>query len=134
MNITVNVDTSRLRIPEVKEEFLRKLVTELRTTGLEVETDAKMKITEDRHIDTGRLRASIHTEFQGHTNYGYTDMEGNAFNGNLRERIRNNLDVYVVTNVIYAQKIERLDSYLFWAFERSKPGLQRRLHAILNSL
>ena len=133
MQFTVSIDSSRLRIPQVREEFLRKFTQEIITTGLEVETDAKLKLTTDEHIDTGRLRASIHTEYKGHTSHNYSDMEGNSFQGALNLRLRE-LDVIVGTNVVYAQKIERLDSYLFWAFEKNKAPLTRRLRNIINSL
>ena len=116
---------------ELHDKLKRELVL---TAIVDVETEAKLQITEDEHIDTGRLRASIHTEYKNHVGNSYADESGNTFSGSLRTAPRNDLDVIVGTNVSYAQKIERLDSYLMAPFERAKPKLERRLRNILDRM
>jgi hypothetical protein len=87
--------------------------TELKSAGLEIalvdiETAAKSKLTRDRHVLTGNLRASLHTE--------YANSPLQVLGG-----IDGDLDWVVGTNCVYAWKIEKIDSYLIWAYKKAKP-------------
>ena len=137
MKVKIEVDNKKLmrNINSANKQIHDNLKKEIITTALtEVETGAKMILTTKGHILTGRLRSSIHTEYTGHVNHTYKDNMGKSFNGKLSESPRNDLDIFVGTNVVYANFIERIDPYLFPAMEKSKAGLQRRLKNILQSI
>ena len=133
MRVIIDVRSLLRNIPIVTRELQDNIRQEMILTALtDVESKAKDKITKDEHIDTGRLRASIHTEYYGHTGNNYSDLEENSFDGSLITQPRPQyFDVLIGTNVEYAQKIERLDSYLVYALERSKPEFRRRLKNII---
>jgi len=106
---TYNLNAFRRRL----NTYPDRLKQELKEIGLEtalvdIETEAKLKLTRDKHIDTGRLRASIHTEYEGSPLHILGGISGP-------------LDWVVGTNVGYAWKIEKIDSYVIWAFKRAKP-------------
>ena len=96
---------------------------ELLAIGLDIETDAKEKITEDHHVDTGRLRASLHTENPKTSTNQYSDGTGRSFKGKLSETPKDN-QVFIGTNVKYAQFIERRDSYMRYAYDKNIPKLK----------
>jgi phage gpG-like protein len=103
-------------------EKLMKLVPEetrnliLEVAFVDIETFAKDKA--NIPVDTGRLRASIHTKFQRkpktstlplpstQTRYNYM-ADGKSFDGSLDEPIDINT-IVVGTNVEYAKKINRV--------------------------
>ena len=114
---------TRLIIPEselrkFEQELTKeqKTMTEQVTDGMidlayDIDRDAKQKITDDEHIVTGRLWASIHVEHERLKNYKYSDNEGNTYNGSLGLQVDIG-EVYVGTNVEYGDKIENKDSFL----------------------
>jgi hypothetical protein len=74
-----------------------------------IETAAKNKLTMDRHVVTGRLRASIRTVLD---------------NSSFIKRAT------ISTNVPYAAKIEyRFDSYMAWSFETNKTQINSKISA-----
>lgn len=93
---------------------------------IDVETVAKQKLTRDGHIKTGRLRASIHTTFKGQKVHKYSDSSGKSFRSNLNVN-RTDYNVFVGTNVVYARKIERLDTYLVYAFLNARKLIPARI-------
>jgi len=115
LTVSNNMTAFRRNFERFPQELKNELIEVTRETALvDIETEAKLKLTRDRHIDTGRLRASIHTEYQG----GPQRV--------LKGKIRGPLDFIVGTNVIYANHIERIDSYVIWAFDRAKPKYIQR--------
>jgi phage gpG-like protein len=91
-------------------EEAQKLILE--TAIIDIESFAKSNTIP---VDTGRLRASIHTKYvksvnvansTTHGNYAYTDNVGNSFDGSLSASVDIN-SVVVGTNVQYANKINR---------------------------
>jgi hypothetical protein len=96
-------------IPKVKgnlnkwEQIILKAAKKALIKGalVDVETGAKKKITQDGHIDTGRLRASIHTSYKGKETYSYSDNEGKSFTSRLDVRYKE-YNVFVGTDVSYA--------------------------------
>jgi hypothetical protein len=138
MQINVNVQISnRLRqnlqrLPsEIKEKIKQAVIL---TALTKIETPAKQNCK----VDTGRLRASIHTSYKSYNErYNYRDNEGQSFNESLNVNpVDNNtyFDVFVGTGVNYAQKIERLYPYLFPAFENSKRFLNTNIKNALRNI
>lgn len=92
-------------------EEAQKLILE--TAIIDIESFAKSNTIP---VDTGRLRASIHTKYvksvnvansSTHGNYSYSDNKGNSYDGSLSESVDIN-SVVVGTNVVYASKINRI--------------------------
>lgn len=116
--ITINIRDQR-RIERRFNNFPDRINNEIKTAIrkvalINIETRAKMKLTRDKHIDTGRLRASIHTEYEGTRRI-------------LPGRLLNDLSVIVGTNIEYAIYVERIDSYLIWAYNKAIPVLQKEI-------
>ena len=119
---------------EIEKKLIKTLNGVLIASAFDlVETVAKKKITQDKHIDTGRLRASIHTTYKGKEHYSYSDDEGEAFNSRLDVK-RKEHNVFVGTDVEYATKIEALDSYLHYAHKNSKAKIDRRLKKAMDKV
>jgi hypothetical protein len=108
-------------------------------TALAIETDAKKKLTSDGHIITGRLRASIHAETKEGQSFNYSDKDGNAFDGSLREQI-GEVEAVAGTNVEYAPYIEfgtskiAADSYLGYAAVKQDKLLRERVTEEINKV
>ena len=111
-----NIENAKIKL---NDNMKKEMIT---TALVNIETPAKKKC----HVKTGRLRASIHTEYMGNKGYSYKNNIGNSFNGALSVKLDKD-DVVVGTNVEYATKMEALDPYLFPAFENAKPILRKRL-------
>lgn len=99
------------------EETFRAIIKIL----FDIKLLAQKKIKADGHIVTSRLRNSIFvkTPKQKFANRSgnkrtYNDNEGNSFDADLNVKLRG-AEGAVGTNVIYARKIEDLDSYLGYA-------------------
>lgn len=130
MKLDVNIKGLSKVLKNIKgkeKEILKVAKAALIESALiDIETVAKQKLTKDKHILTGRLRASIHTTFKGKSPYGYLDMQGNAYRSNLNVK-KTDMNVFVGTDVVYARKIERLDTYLVYAFLRARRLVPARI-------
>lgn len=131
MGMRVNV--KGIRGVQIKAESMRDKVIKathgamVKGALIDIETVAKKKITQDKHIDTGRLRASIHTTYKGmNEKFNYNDMQGQAFEAMLDVR-RKEFNVFVGTDVLYSKFIERLDSFLYFAFKHAQPKIRKRI-------
>lgn len=114
------------------ESQRKKTKDNLHKAGVRIESASKKLITADDHVDTGRLRASIHHESSTvNNNFRYSDDEGNSFDGSLGVNI-GELEVYVGTNVVYANKIRKINDFLFPPAEKERTQLIRRLRQQLN--
>lgn len=135
--MTLKIDLTGTRTLQAQIEQLQKIFPEevkamiLEVALVDVETYAKDKA--NIPVDTGRLRASIHTKYIkkpepatnrtkqklnaaqseiGHTlepsqmTYTYKDEDGNEFDGTLTAK-PDEFSVIVGTNVKYAKKINR---------------------------
>lgn len=156
MNVKLDVKASPELLKNLKTINDRIMVqvkkAMVETALVDVESEAKKKLTAGGHIVTGRLRSSIHTEYAGeNTNFSYKAkefvvskrkvkgkikrvMKSAEFTGKLNVTPKETdtyFDVYVGTNVSYAQKIERLDPYLYPSFLSSKNKLYSRIKRIL---
>ena len=125
--ITKNMDKWEEKILKVAHGAV------IKSAKIDVETGAKKKITQDKHIDTGRLRASIHTSYNGNDIHSYSDNEGKSFQGKLDVRYKE-YNVFVGTDVEYAEKIEMLDSYIFYAYKMGKNKLPKRIQKDVKKL
>lgn len=112
---------------EIKVEAQQELVA---SCMIEIETVAKEKLTQDGHIDTGRLRASIFTKTKDKRNHRYSDQEGNSYTCKLSKSVKD-LQVVCGTNVEYALKIERLDSYIQYAYRQGTPKIVKNMNKML---
>lgn len=128
----ITVKVTGLNIVNKKMDKLRKEIEKAAKAALiesaivDVESEAKRKITQDKHVKTGRLRASIHTAFKGKKTHRYSDMTGKSYRERLSGEITDK-NVLVGTNVKYARKIERLDSYLAYAFLKARKLVPARI-------
>lgn len=105
----------------------KKTKDNLHESGINIESASKNRITADEHVDTGRLRSSIHYESSTvNNNFRYSDDEGNSFDGSLGVN-PDELEVYVGTNVQYANKIRKINDFLFPPAEAERVELIRRL-------
>ena len=110
----------------------KKTKDNLHEAGINIESASKNKITADGHVDTGRLRSSIHYESSTvNRNFRYSDDKGESFDGSLGVN-PDELEVYVGTNVQYADKIRQIDDFLFPPAEDERVKLIRRLRHQLN--
>jgi hypothetical protein len=137
MSLKVDLTGTRTlsaQIAELKKIFPEEIKAMILEVALvDIETYAKKEA--DIPVDTGRLRASIHTKYikkpepktsttqkkliqaQSEINhsidtsqltYNYKDDEGNSFDGTLATKVNDDFEVVVGTNVKYAKKINRL--------------------------
>ncbi len=89
------------QIEELMKKFPKEVSKEIYNTAL-VDVESYMKKETNIPVDTGRLRASIHTKRVGKPTHTYTDREGNSFNGTLTGNVSRD-QVIVGTNVEYAE-------------------------------
>ena len=98
-----NFDAFNAQIKQLLKEFPREVSKEIYNTAL-VDVESFMKTKTNIPVDTGRLRASIHTKRIGKPNHQYTDREGNSYNGTITGQVSRE-QVVVGTNVEYAEYI-----------------------------
>jgi phage gpG-like protein len=98
-----NFDAFNAQIKQLLKEFPREVSKEIYNTAL-VDVESFMKTKTNIPVDTGRLRASIHTKRIGKPNHQYTDREGNSYNGTITGQVSRE-QVIVGTNVEYAEYI-----------------------------
>lgn len=88
---------------------------------MKIKTEAQLRLKGRNHIVTSRLRNSIFVKMNKIANTpdnqkSYTDKDGKRFNAELSTvKINSDNEGAVGTNVEYANKIEFMDSYLYWA-------------------
>jgi hypothetical protein len=123
------------KFKRMPKQLKQKITKTIRQTAIVyIETVAKNKLTSDKHVDTGRLRASIHTEWKGNRGFLYKDRFGKKFGGGLPGTIKDDLGAIVGTNVEYAKYVEKIDSYLMYAFKKAKPILLRKVRETLREV
>ena len=130
--LNVKFDTSKLmkNFPKVSKQVEESVFNALKKTALEdVETPAKLRC----RVDTGRLRASIHTEYFGRSGKLSISPKHKFFgrSGKLSISPKHKFEVVVGTNVIYAVYVERRYPYLFPALENSRSALLQRLKSAI---
>ena len=143
MNINVEIkgikETQAIlrRLPIVLSGNLEK---ELISTAKEAETIAKESLTRRPRgmgrVDTGRLRASVHVSSYSKNKHQYTAKKGKkrSFTGTLKERPKHPLEVFIGTNVDYADKISKILPYLKPAARIAQRRLRKRFIKILTEI
>ena len=115
---------------EIKVEVQKELIA----TGLtELETKGKESLTRHKHVDSGRLRSSLALKYKGREKHNYSDDNGKSFVCNLSEPVKD-LKISYGTDVPYARKIERLDSFIYNIFDAAKPEFNKNIDAVLKDL
>lgn len=119
-----NMDTVKVNIPRM---CYAGIVAFLFTAKM----NAMNKIKADKHIVTSRLRNSIYVKTAVQTaEIGttlkipidkpiYGDNEGNRYDADLTTVELKDNEAAFGTNVEYAEKIERLDSFIYWGFQNA---------------
>ena len=99
---------------------------------------AQLRLTEKSHIVTSRLKNSIYvkTPNQKHANRSnnnrrYTDNEGRGFDADLTTVNLDKNEGAVGTNVEYAGKIERMDSYIYWGAKNIQKDIRQYFKDIM---
>lgn len=115
---------------DIKIEIQKELIA---TAITEVETPAKETLTNDGHVDSGRLRSSVYTKYKGNEAKRYSDNDGNGFVCNLNVPVKD-MQISVGTDVPYAQKIEKLDSYLIKNYNKAKPKFKENVNNVIYDL
>jgi hypothetical protein len=110
-----NLDMVKISIPQI---CYNSIVAYL----FNAKMNAMNKIKADRHIVTSRLRNSIYVlshskDLKDKDNY--EDDLGNVFRGVLDNVNIEHQEAAFGTNVEYAEKIERLDSFIYWGFKNA---------------
>jgi hypothetical protein len=107
------LDQAKINIPNMVYDGLVKFL-------FTAKMNAQNKIKADRHIVTSRLRNSIYvkskSKFQDKVEYN--DNEGNRFDADIEVDLDKH-EAAFGTNVDYAEKIERLDSFIWWGFRNA---------------
>ncbi len=139
-NVKVDISNNLIRnLKLINEQVLKRVKGMIIETCLvDIESEAKNKLTNKQHVVTGRLRASIHTKYANYNNtHGYRNLLGESFNESLKVNPIENLtyfEAYVGTSVNYASKIERLDAYLYPSFLSATRDLKKDIKKYLKSL
>jgi phage gpG-like protein len=131
--VSVTFDPKLLKnLKGLQKELHEKMKAEVVKTALvDVETPAK----QDCRVDTGRLRASIHTKYTDKKTHSYKDDEGESFDGTLKEGIKDTNTIFKVvvgTNVEYASRIEDISAFLEPNYLKAKPKLEERIKKIIS--
>jgi hypothetical protein len=109
-----NLDMAKVNIPKICYDGLVRYL-------LFAKMNAQNKLKSDRHIVTSRLRNSIYVQHNSNNNKqskSYSDNEGKTFNAEMSVPLRPD-EAAFGTNVDYAEKIERLDSFIYWGFKNA---------------
>jgi hypothetical protein len=123
MSVKIEMDKASLtklnkKLKLMEKHFPNETFRGLSAVMLEIKRIAQNKIKSDGHIVTARLRNSIFVKTKGQkfvktpgNQKRYSDNKGKSFNADLNVKL-DELEGAVGTNVVYAQKIEKLDSFL----------------------
>ncbi|NIA28714.1 MAG: hypothetical protein GWP06_02225 [Actinobacteria bacterium] len=95
-------------------------IAALAKIGMKIKTTAQNRIKAKGHIVTSRLRNSIYVKgkkpiINNNNQRSYSDSKGNAYTSDLSTTGLVKDQIAVGTNVDYAEKIEVMDSFLYWA-------------------
>ena len=113
--ISVKLDMASMqhlvkRLQKIERDLNTKPRTELAkflmVAGEELAKAIKKQSKDVMPVKTGRLRASVHSKHSPSDTFIYSDSEGMAHAGGLKESIKEGEEVVVGTNVEYAFKID----------------------------
>lgn len=96
-----NFEAFNAQINKILKQFPKRVYGEIYNTALQ-DVESFMKTKTNIPVDTGRLRASIHTKRPYKPSHHYQDKEGNQYNSTLTGQVSYE-NVIVGTNVEYAE-------------------------------
>lgn len=99
----------------LKQGTPRSLYSAITKIGYKIKAEAQMRLRGKNHIVTSRLRNSLFVKTKSKHSLSYQDNKGGSFISDLRTITIKENDIAIGTNVIYAEYIENMDSYLQWA-------------------
>jgi len=95
----------------------RSVYSAIMKVAYKIVSDAKLRLKGQSHVVTSRLRNSLFVKTATKATANYSDKDGRAFTAELASVTLAKMEVAIGTNVEYAQKIEDMDSYLYWAVQ-----------------
>lgn len=118
-----NLDKVIRGMAEMEGDFWRATVRVL----FNIKSNAQTRLTDRGHVVTSRLKNSIYVKTPGQEFAGaaennpprYNDKDGGSYDADLRSVSLKKHEGAVGTNVEYGDKIERLDSYMFWSVKNA---------------
>lgn len=133
-NIQISIDQASQKHLNQQFELLksgteRSLYSALAKVLMKIKTESQLRLTGKGHIVTSRLKNSIYVKMKkplelpassgqlGGNSKTYADKDGQTFSSELRSVSVGDLEGAVGTNVEYADKIETLDSFLYWGMK-----------------
>jgi hypothetical protein len=120
MSLSITLDKASLdhldqQFKILKEAGPRSVYSAVLKVAYKIASDAKLRLRGKNHIVTSRLRNSLFVKTKDKASEGYQDKDGKSFVAELPSVSVTVNEVAIGTNVEYAEKIENLDSYLYWA-------------------
>lgn len=127
MSVELQIDEQSLRHVNKQLDILKKrgdrsAYSAIVKVLLKIKTEAQLRLTGRGHIVTSRLKNSVYV--QGATPINtpdnkqtYSDNNGKTFNSMMKSVQLKEGEAAVGTNVEYGEKIETLDSFLYWALK-----------------
>jgi len=100
---------------------------------------AQLRLTDRGHVVTSRLKNSIYVKTPKQEHAGaaennpvnYRDKDGKTYNADLLSVNLQKHEGATGTNVEYADKIERLDSYLYWAVKNAGTNVRQYFEEVV---
>ena len=122
MSVELKLDEASQRhvlgqLEKLKQQGGRSAYSAITKVMFKIINEAQLRLTGRGHIVTSRLKNSLHVETTNKQNFNYTDKEGKSFQGGLNSVSVGEGEVIGGTNVEYADKIETMDSFLYWALK-----------------
>lgn len=131
----IGIDKIIRKAEEIGGEYEKKIRDRVIKAGFNIETQTKKN--KDFPVDTGRLRASYHTEYnfgrRKNWQHTYKDKKGITYNGSFSNPPEPK-QVLVGSNVEYAEKIEEKGKYLELAAETEKAKMMLDLKQITKNI
>jgi len=136
--MAVDIDINKKDIAGIVKDFENlsseiqsKMIAEIKLSAIEIADLYKIAVP----VDTGRLRSSIHVSFKNNINYNYQDNEGQTFEGSLESKPKNEAEVFIGTNVVYAKYVEGIEGRtgfeaFYKALDKVLPEMEARLEKL----
>jgi len=127
MSVEIKLDQGSLKnlnrqFDKLKVGVDRSAYSALIKVLVKIRSEAQLRLKGRGHIVTSRLINSIYVKAKNPENIPdnsliYSDNEGQTFNRELRSVRVSDVEGAVGTNVEYGEKIEFMDSYIYWAMK-----------------
>lgn len=125
MSVELSIDRSSLdhfnkQMDILKADGKRSLYSALIKVGMKIKTEAQLRLTGRKHVVTSRLKNSVYLKAKTDVPNNpkqYSDLTGKSYDADLSTVSVSDTEIAVGTNVKYAEKIEKMDSFLYWALQ-----------------